>query len=93
MTKVVYNTCFGGFSVSKEAIDWLNARGMNINSPYHDFLRHDPLLVECVETLGNRANGACAILNIAEIDGPYRIDEYDGRESVETPTSYDWITP
>ena len=32
-------------------------------------------------------------ITIVEVDGPYRIDEYDGNESVMTPDSYDWITP
>jgi len=31
-----------------------------------------------------------ADLRIAEVDGLYRIDEYDGAESVETPGSYEW---
>lgn len=55
--------------------------------------RHDPILVQVVEELGAKANGVCASLAIAETYGPYRIDEYDGNESVETPGSYDWITP
>jgi len=55
--------------------------------------RHDPALVQVVEELGNKANGNYAELRIAEVSGPYRIDEYDGSESVETPDSYDWITP
>jgi hypothetical protein len=55
--------------------------------------RHDPILVQVVEELGDKANGMCAKLAIAEVSGPYRIDEYDGFESVETPDGYDWITP
>lgn len=61
---------------------------------YHrDVDRHDPVLVQVVEELGDKANGECAKLAIEEVDGPYRIDEYDGFESVETPGSYDWIIP
>ena len=61
---------------------------------YHrDVSRHDPVLVQVVEELGDKANGMCAKLAIAQVSGPYRIDEYDGFESVETPGSYDWITP
>ena len=33
MTKVVINKCFGGFSLSKKAIDWLEERGV-FNTPY-----------------------------------------------------------
>lgn len=58
-----------------------------------DVERHDPALVQVVEELGDKASGRFAKLRIAEVSGPYRIDEYDGFESVETPGTYDWITP
>lgn len=60
---------------------------------YDNVSRHDPVLVQVVEELGDKANGEYAKLRIVEVSGPYRIDEYDGSESVETPDSYDWITP
>jgi hypothetical protein len=137
MTKVVYNACFGGFSLSREACKryweikgqqvWIenSSWGFNVwlvppeervvqkewssmtqeeridfnqryskQTWYHrEISRHDPILVQVVEELGGKANGDCAKLAIAEISGPYRIDEYDGFESVETPDSYNWITP
>ncbi len=55
--------------------------------------RHDPVLVQVVEELGDKANGKYAKLKIEEVSGPYRITEYDGFESVETPGRCDWITP
>lgn len=55
--------------------------------------RHHPLLVYVVEELGELANGSFADLQIAVVNEPYRIDEYDGCESVETASSYDWIVP
>lgn len=58
-----------------------------------DFKRHDPILIQVVEELGEKANGQCAKLRIEETDSRmYRIDEYDGYESVAT--SYaddDWV--
>lgn len=33
MTKVVINKCFGGFTLSKKAIEWLEERGV-FNTPY-----------------------------------------------------------
>ena len=139
MTKVVYNACYGGFNLSREACKrywelqgkevWIeNGDFMGIftiwlvppeerlekkewssmslterlayNKKYseqtwddHKVSRHDPILVQVVEELGEKADGMCAKLSIAEVSGPYRIDEYDGSESVETPGSYDWITP
>lgn len=46
--------------------------------------RADPLLVQVVEELGEKANGKCAELRIVEIpDGVgWEIDEYDGIETV-----------
>lgn len=90
--KVVYNACYGGFSLSAEARDWLIARKWafadSLPEPYngsvyaHDLPRHDPVLVECVEALGDRAGGQCANLAIATVDRAYEITEYDGYETV-----------
>jgi hypothetical protein len=59
-----------------------------------DIERTDPLLVQVVEELGEAASGPYAKLKIAEVaaGSRYRIDEYDGFESVETPDSYEWKT-
>jgi len=73
-----------------------NSKSMFNSHKYYgdyDISRHDPILVQVVEEMGAKADGMCAKLAIAEVSGPYRIDEYDGNESVETPGSYDWITP
>ena len=135
MTKIVYNACYGGFSLSHEAVmryaeikgitlytqkkygfthyylcppqeyDRINAeeqanpvspgRFIRSNEMYfsdRDFERTDPILVQVVEELGDAANGRCAKLRITEVPAGtlYRIDEYDGFESVETKDSYDW---
>ena len=59
----------------------------------HIFDRHDPILVQVVEELGERAGGRCAELKVVEIPGnKYRVCEYDGQEWVETPESIDWVT-
>ena len=46
--------------------------------------RTHPLLIECIETLGKEAFGACAKISIAEIpDGvDWEIVEYDGNEHI-----------
>ena len=60
----------------------------DINCP-----RHDKDLVAIVEELGEEASGNCADLVVIEIPGNiYRISDYDGYESIETPDSLDWIT-
>ena len=57
-----------------------------------DIERDDPVLVQVVEELGDAASGRFAKLQIADVPSGslYRIDEYDGLESVETPDSYEW---
>lgn len=107
MKKVVYNACYGRFGLSDLAMDRMVELGYiglqltpNYN-PYFNFKyygddkipRHNKILVQVVEELGELANGMGANLKITCVDGPYRIDEYDGMESVETPDSYDWIYP
>ena len=45
-----------------------------------------PILIQVVEELGDEVNGPYSKLAIVEIDSNlYRIDEYDGAESVITP--------
>ena len=142
MTKVVYNACYGGFGLSREACErYWELQGKEVWIENGDFMgmftvwlvppeeritlveaknwssmslterlaynkkhseqtwydrsvdRHDPILVQVVEELGEKADGMCAKLAIAEVSGPYIIDEYDGSESVKQPDDYGWITP
>lgn len=95
-TKIVYNNCYGGFSLSDEGIAlYKTIKGSVPNNFYdRDIDRADPALVEVVETLGEKADGGFASLKIREIPKgtKYRIDEYDGSESVMTIEDYDWET-
>ena len=123
--KIVYNDCYGGYSLSDNAIDWLSEHGSErtknfitkkrieaeekddfssasrdsidnakfyVMDAVRSFLkRHDHDLVAVVEALGKEVNGSFSKLTIAEIDeDKYFIDEYDGRESVVTPTDLCW---
>jgi hypothetical protein len=138
--KVVYNGCYGGFSLSHEAVmryaeikgiklyafTWIGkgritestivpvTEEMLANSSPDDIglihygtepvysndaywsddniERDDPALVQVVEELGDKANGRCAKLRIENVSkgSLWRIDEYDGNESVMTQDSYSW---
>jgi hypothetical protein len=104
--KIVLNRCYGGFGVSEKAVEWLQANGASsekvrvqdsgLTSAKWVYTvcvleRHDPLLVKCVETLGEEASGDSAALEVVEIDQPmYRISEYDGAESIEQPDGLRW---
>ena len=96
MTKIVYNTCYGGFGLSKKAIErYWELKGEP--RPEHwwentDVHRADPILVQVVEELGESANDAHADLDIRELPAGtlYRIEEYDGMEWVTTQDEYEW---
>lgn len=96
MTKVVYNACYGGFSLSEGAIArYKEIKGSVPDNFYpRDIERDDPALVQVVEELGSKANGHCAALQIEDVPKgtEWRIDEYDGNESVATKDSYEWKT-
>ena len=91
MTKIVYNACFGGFGLSETAWERYRELGGQETSRY-DINRADPVLVQVVEELGDAANTRFSDLRITElpVGTKYRIDEYDGNESVCTIDDYEW---
>lgn len=95
MTKIVYNACYGGFGLSQKAIDrYWEIKGEPLPKDWWDMDVHrtDPILVQVVEELGEGANARCADLKIRELKKGtiYRIDEYDGNESIVTQDEYEW---
>ena len=78
MKKIVINRCYGGFSLSYDAL-----QALGIESEY-DIERDDPKLVAVVESMGDKATGRDSNLKIVEIpdDVQYFIDEYDGIECI-----------
>ena len=90
MPKIVYNNCYGSFGLSKEAVKWLKTNYPEIFNK--QIQRHDKRLVECVETLKEKVNAKFSKLEIVEISGNiYRIEDYDGKETIVEPKDLDWI--
>ena len=103
--KVVYNTCFGGFGISKACAEFMADRGSSEamelldvdDGEFYGYLdatpRHDAILIMAVEHLGTRkASGSSAELKVHELKSDrYYIDEYDGSESVVEPKDINWI--
>jgi hypothetical protein len=90
--EVVYNHCFGGFSLSVEGLEYYN----NLRGPDYephgrngrDISRTDAHLIQTVKDLGSaRASGKHAKLSIATIPVAYKdcywLHDHDGNESVE----------
>ena len=91
MNKVAYNDCYGVFELSKEAKDWLKEHYPNYSDKYYS-IRHDPRLIECIETLGDKVNETYSLIKIHEIKGnKYRINNYDGMETIIEPNDLNWI--
>ena len=85
--KIAINTDFGGFGLSDDAIDLykiLTGIPPAEDVYYWEIARNDPVLVQIIEQLGERANGTYSSLKIVEIpdDVEWHIHEYDGMEHV-----------
>jgi len=82
--KIVINTCYGGFGLSKEALAFYNERADTAIKYEDDIKRNDPILIEIVGQLGEAANGGFAKLKVVQIpdDVQWQIEEYDGVEWV-----------
>ena len=100
--RVVVNRCFGGFSLSEEALELARKRGLMIDrygsfdddsdGPLDYVVRHNKVLVGVVDELGSkRASGRAADLEVYEWSSPlYRSEKHDGRETVHEPSESYW---
>ena len=94
--EVLINKCFGGFSVSKKAVedigklgDYLNSRVVNTGGEdvvYDDELRYNDALIKLYKEKGSEyISGSFAELELVEIPDEatdYKLYEYDGNEWV-----------
>lgn len=98
MVKIVYNACYGGFSLSEKAVEkYAELKGLSyfaLEAGGRDIPRNDPALAQVVEELGREADGDCAKLLIYEIPAgtKYYIDEYDGMEHIIEFDDFLWET-
>ena len=83
--KIVINSCYGGFSLSKEALEHFR-KETGGKAGFYDFQidRDHPVLIRIVEEWGDRANGPYSKLKIVEIPDEVNwvISEHDGSEWV-----------
>ena len=93
MTKVLYNDCYGGFTLSKEFIAEYESRVGKKLDPYrcygtgHTTIRVDPVAHAIFEERGSEwCSGPMASIKVREIPTAltnyWEIDEYDGNETV-----------
>lgn len=95
MAKIMYNQCYGGFTLSNQAQAMYKAKkGLaeheSLGYQWDDIARHDEDMIAIVEVLGPEASGQCSDIAIKEIPAKfvhyYYIEEYDGMESVSVDT-------
>lgn len=81
--KYLINRCWGGFSISEQA---LAAIGMEDKYSASDYFRTYSPLIEMVEVKGSDfVSGRCAKLKIVEIPDEatdWELNDYDGMESI-----------
>lgn len=83
--KVLINTCFGGYALSKNCLQLYNKINNSDILDDCDISRHDPNLIKIVSDLGPvNCGGPYSALEIIDIpDGTkYEIDQYDGLETI-----------
>lgn len=83
MKSIVINRCYGGFDISRAAVEELRNRGCA--SPDRNIPRDDPLLIALMREWGpDRVSHPWARLAVVEIpdDVEWQIEEYDGLELV-----------
>jgi len=85
--KIIYNACYGGFDLSKNALAEYNRRtSKNVIHP--DYISHeDPILVDMIETMDPKEiNVKHSRLKVKEFPKIFKDflswHEYDGKESV-----------
>ena len=95
---VLYNNCYGGWTLSDKTVEMYNLRKQQIDSNFipvtslfqHNFEceceRHDPILVQIYRELGKDFDGSHSKTKIKTIPKKYKyyytISEYDGLETI-----------
>ena len=83
--EVLYNDCYGGWTLSNKAKELYKLRKNNLSNAYIS-KRSDPILIQIYNELGDKFDDKFSKTNIKKIDKIYEkyydIEEYDGLESV-----------
>ena len=86
MTKVVINTCHGGFGISAAAESKYRELAGITDPDFHSLYipRDDEHLIAVVELMSEEANNRFSELKIVEVpdDVNWYVEEYDGQEWV-----------
>ena len=93
--KVIINTDFGGFGLSKRCFELYEQRtGKSRDDEDRDEnYREDPVMISIVEELGMESNGMFSSLEVVEVPDEYiyDIDEYYGLEHIVLKIREDYL--
>ena len=88
--EILINICYGGWNISKKAIELYKLRNPSYNvtgNAFDYFNRHEPILIQIYKELGDNFDGKHSKTKIKKIlkkyENYYDIDEYDGKECVK----------
>ncbi len=83
--KIVINTEYGGFGLSEAAQKRYAELSGKTPATWYNIDRADKYLVQVVEELGDEANDLISHLEVIDIEAgtQYRINKYDGLETIE----------
>jgi hypothetical protein len=97
MTKIAINRCYGGFGLSEAGLArYAELKGLSAQEIEDlwsgDIERHDSILIQVLEEMGEDSWGDFAEIEIEEVapGTKYIIDEYDGMENIMTIDAIDW---
>lgn len=96
--RVLYNNCFGGWHLSREAEDLIEyyCQREGLDSDDDRMHRHDPILLRVYDELGSVAMSGkhCKVACKTIKGNVYKIEEYDGNETVVEPghDKHCWVT-
>lgn len=91
---VLYNNCYGGYIITKRVLKLYNKKMKEMNPDFIKitnstnlyYQRHNPVLVEIYNEIGNRYNADYTDVKIKKIpkkyENHYTIKDYDGLEEV-----------
>lgn len=87
MPKIIINRSYGGYCIHEEAINlYKKLKNLPIEEAiyYHNIERTDPVLIQVVETLGDKASCGSSELKIVTVpdDVKWEIEDYGGMERV-----------
>lgn len=93
--KIVINSCYGGFSLSRDGLQrYRELKGIQYPdyNDSRDIPRTCSTLVQVVQELGRNSwgNSACLVVSELPKGTRYIIKEYDGMESIITEDMIQW---